>query len=77
MEPLKIIPIELIDHPDPQPIEEKKISSSTNRIRLLGNIIKPVTPNNSIPKSPYIIGLTGRIALFLLFTGLYLLLVNH
>lgn len=63
MEPLKIIPIELIDHPDPKPFEEKKISSSTNRIRLLGTVINPVTPNTTLPACPYIIGLTGTILL--------------
>lgn len=60
MSALKIIPIELIDHPNPKHFEEKKISSSTNRIRLLGTVIKPILPNNIIPKTPYIIGLTGR-----------------
>lgn len=61
METLKIIPIDLIDHPDPKPIEEAKISSSTNRIRLLGTLFNPVKPNDNIPKSPYIIGLTGKL----------------
>lgn len=60
MEPLKIVPIELIDHPDPQPFEEKKISSSTNRIRLLGTLFNPIIPNNTISKLPYLIGLTGK-----------------
>lgn len=77
MGPLKIIPIELIDHPDPSHIEEKKISSSTNRIRLLGTLLKPIIPNNTIPNSPYIIGLTGRyrfdlnitISMILIFLG--------
>lgn len=58
MEPLKIIPIELINHPNPLSIEEKKISSSTTRIRLLGTLINPVIPNE-MPKLPYVIGLTG------------------
>lgn len=60
MEPLKIISIELIDHPDPKPFEENKISSSTNRIRLLGTLLNEVKPNDHIPKSPYVIGLTGK-----------------
>lgn len=60
MEPLKIISIELIDNPGPKPFEENKISSSTNRIRLLGTLLHGVKPNVQIPKSPYIIGLTGK-----------------
>lgn len=57
---LKIIPVELVDEPSPNPIEEKKISSSTGRIRLLGTLLRPVDPNNDIPKKPYVIGLTGN-----------------
>ncbi|XP_074040395.1 bifunctional coenzyme A synthase-like [Leptinotarsa decemlineata] len=60
--PLKIFPVELMDEPNPKPIEEQKISSSTTRIRLLGTLLKPVEPNCSISKTPYIIGLTGGIA---------------
>lgn len=61
MGPLEMISIELIDHPNPKHIEEKKISSSTNRIRLLGTVLNPIVPNYAIQKSPYIIGLTGKI----------------
>lgn len=60
MNELKILPIELVDEPNPNPIEEKKISSSTGRIRLLGTLLRPVEPNTNIPKKPYVIGLTGR-----------------
>ncbi|KAJ8942036.1 hypothetical protein NQ318_002790 [Aromia moschata] len=42
--------------------EQPKISSSTRRIRLLGTVLRPITPNDSIPKTPYVIGLTGGIA---------------
>ncbi|CAH1178912.1 unnamed protein product [Phaedon cochleariae] len=59
---LKIVAIELVDEPNPNPIEEVKISSSTARIRLLGTLLKPVKPNENIPHLPYVIGLTGGIA---------------
>ncbi|CAG9827442.1 unnamed protein product [Diabrotica balteata] len=58
---LDILPIELMDEPNPSPIEEAKISSSTTRIRLLGTLLKPVE-QKAIPKSPYVIGLTGGVA---------------
>lgn len=31
-------------------------------MRLLGTLLKPVVPNENIPKKPYVIGLTGGIA---------------
>lgn len=43
-------------------LHENKVSSSLRRIEMLGSIIKPPSPNNSIPKHPYLIGLTGGIA---------------
>lgn len=59
--PLDIFTVELVDCPDRQEDEEEKISSSTNRMRLLGYPIKEVIMNHDINK-PYIIGLTGGIA---------------
>lgn len=59
---LDILPIELVDEPNPNPIEETKISSSTTRIRLLGTVLQPIETNNNIPTLPYVIGLTGGIA---------------
>nr|CAI5861450.1 unnamed protein product [Callosobruchus analis] len=59
---LHLLPIDLIDEPNPGPTEEKKISSSNTRIRLLGTVMRPIKPNPQIPESPYIIGLTGGIA---------------
>lgn len=60
LNPLKIIPVELIDEPNPSRNEEAKISSSTARMRLLGTVLRQVQPNNNIPKTPYVIGLTGN-----------------
>ncbi|CAH0563565.1 unnamed protein product [Brassicogethes aeneus] len=62
LQPLEVKLIELIDEPNPNPIEEAKISSSTHRIRLLGTVINPIKNNEKIPQKPYIIGLTGGIA---------------
>ncbi|CAH1954558.1 unnamed protein product [Acanthoscelides obtectus] len=59
---LHLLPLQLIDEPNPGPNEEKKISSSNTRIRMLGTVIHPIIPNTKIPRSPYIIGLTGGIA---------------
>lgn len=39
--------------------EEEKVSSSSQRMRLLGTVIQPLTPNCDIPSHPHIIGLTG------------------
>lgn len=60
--PLNVLEVELIDEPFPNQHEETKISSSSTRMRLLGTLLKPVAPNENIPKKPYIIGLTGGIA---------------
>lgn len=62
LKPLKIVPVELIDEPNPGSNEEVKISSSTTRMRLLGTVLKPIQPDKDIPKTPYVIGLTGGIA---------------
>ncbi|KAI1285198.1 Bifunctional coenzyme A synthase [Halotydeus destructor] len=42
--------------------EEDKISSSTNRIRKLGTLLKEPLPKPNLPDKPYVIGLTGGIA---------------
>ncbi|CAH1104390.1 unnamed protein product [Psylliodes chrysocephalus] len=60
--PLDILPVELVDEPNPNPLEEAKISSSTTRMRLLGTVLKPIQKNSNIPNIPYVIGLTGGIA---------------
>lgn len=39
--------------------EEEKVSSSSQRMRLLGTVIRPLTPNLDIPSHPHVIGLTG------------------
>lgn len=59
LKPLDILTVDIIEECDPKANEENKISSSTKRMRLLGTLIKPVTPNEQIPTSPYVIGLTG------------------
>ncbi|KAJ8722181.1 hypothetical protein PYW08_004583 [Mythimna loreyi] len=41
--------------------EENKISSSNQRMRLLGSMLKPPKPNPNIPDWPYVIGLAGGI----------------
>ncbi|XP_050294400.1 bifunctional coenzyme A synthase-like isoform X2 [Anthonomus grandis grandis] len=61
LSPLEIVPIPFIDEPNPQPKEELKVSSSNYRLRLLGELVKPVE-KKCIPNKPYIIGLTGGIA---------------
>lgn len=60
MNTLDVISIQLIDEPYPNLNEEKKISSSTGRIRLLGTLLKPVIKKD-IPDKPYVIGLTGEL----------------
>ncbi|XP_026327157.1 bifunctional coenzyme A synthase isoform X2 [Hyposmocoma kahamanoa] len=42
--------------------EETKVSSSNQRMRLLGTILRPPVPNPKIPEWPYVIGLAGGIA---------------
>ncbi|XP_044760646.1 bifunctional coenzyme A synthase [Coccinella septempunctata] len=59
---LYVHPVELLEEPESGPEEEKKISSSTMRMRLLGTLLKPVVINTRIPARPYVIGLTGGIA---------------
>ncbi|RZF44530.1 hypothetical protein LSTR_LSTR002303 [Laodelphax striatellus] len=43
-------------------IEEDKVSSGNNRLRLLGTILQPPLKRPNLPVEPYIIGLTGGIA---------------
>ncbi|CAK1580417.1 unnamed protein product [Parnassius mnemosyne] len=42
--------------------EESKISSSNQRMRLLGTVLREPVPNPNIPRRPYVIGLAGGIA---------------
>ncbi|XP_061716278.1 bifunctional coenzyme A synthase isoform X2 [Cydia pomonella] len=42
--------------------EEEKVSSSNQRMRLLGTMLRPPVENNNIPAWPYVIGLAGGIA---------------
>ncbi|EFA07751.2 bifunctional coenzyme A synthase [Tribolium castaneum] len=61
LNPLDVHSVKLIDEPYPNLNEERKISSSTGRIRLLGTLLRPVAKKN-IPNKPYVIGLTGGVA---------------
>ncbi|KAL4716682.1 hypothetical protein ACJJTC_004801 [Scirpophaga incertulas] len=49
-------------HPSRSEEEEAKVSSSNQRMRLLGTLLKPPVPNPNIPDWPYVIGLAGGIA---------------
>ncbi|XP_075978098.1 bifunctional Phosphopantetheine adenylyltransferase - Dephospho-CoA kinase isoform X2 [Anticarsia gemmatalis] len=49
-------------HPQRSSEEEEKVSSSNQRMRLLGTMLKPPVPNPHIPDWPYVIGLAGGIA---------------
>ncbi|XP_047991628.1 bifunctional coenzyme A synthase isoform X2 [Leguminivora glycinivorella] len=42
--------------------EEEKVSSSNQRMRLLGTMLRPPVENDNIPAWPYVIGLAGGIA---------------
>ncbi|XP_063383809.1 bifunctional coenzyme A synthase isoform X1 [Cydia fagiglandana] len=42
--------------------EEEKVSSSNQRMRLLGTMLRPPVENKNIPAWPYVIGLAGGIA---------------
>lgn len=59
---LKIHCIDLVELETNQEAKEKKISSSNQRLDLLGTRLKEPVPKSHLPKYPYIIGLTGRIA---------------
>ncbi|XP_038045164.1 LOW QUALITY PROTEIN: bifunctional coenzyme A synthase-like [Patiria miniata] len=58
---LDIHEISLVEDINHAAHEEAKISSSTQRIRLLGTLLKQPT-NKDLPGTPYVIGLTGGIA---------------
>lgn len=47
---------------DAERLNENKVSSSLMRLQKLGTIIREPKPNESIPKRPYLIGLTGGVA---------------
>lgn len=49
-------------HPRRHHEEEDKVSSSNQRMRLLGTLLRPPRPNPNIPDWPYVIGLAGGIA---------------
>ncbi|XP_028166064.1 bifunctional coenzyme A synthase isoform X2 [Ostrinia furnacalis] len=49
-------------HPQRSQEEEQKVSSSNQRMRLLGTVLRPPVPNPHIPDWPYVIGLAGGIA---------------
>lgn len=65
---LKVKVVSLVEEMDPTQkaamgrLNESKVSSSTKRLEKLGTILKPPKENNSIPKRPYLIGLTGGVA---------------
>lgn len=61
LQSLDMFTVELVDCPDRKEDEEEKISSSTNRMRMLGLPIKEINVNYDGTK-PYVIGLTGGIA---------------
>ncbi|CAH0715414.1 unnamed protein product, partial [Brenthis ino] len=55
--------IDLAENLNQQSIEEeRKISSSNQRMRLLGTLLREPKPNPHIPDWPYVIGLAGGIA---------------
>lgn len=65
LDPLEVCVVKLAEDSDHGDHEEKKISSSNRRMRLLGTRLKerPSSPaEEDRPKKPYIIGLTGGIA---------------
>lgn len=59
---LKIHCIDLIEMDTGQENKEKKISSSNQRLDLLGKRLKEPIPKPHLPTNPYIIGLIGGIA---------------
>uniref|UniRef100_A0A6M2DYT0 Bifunctional coenzyme A synthase n=1 Tax=Xenopsylla cheopis TaxID=163159 RepID=A0A6M2DYT0_XENCH len=62
LEPLKIHCIELIEGADNGEGKEHKLSSSNQRMNLLGTRLKEPKENLDLPKKPYLIGLCGGIA---------------
>ncbi|XP_047486498.1 bifunctional coenzyme A synthase-like [Penaeus chinensis] len=60
LKPLEGYIISLVEDKDRKSAEEEgKVSSSSQRMRLLGTVIRPLTPNLDIPSHPHVIGLTG------------------
>ncbi|XP_014287632.1 bifunctional coenzyme A synthase isoform X2 [Halyomorpha halys] len=59
---LQVLSVELIPDIKLDEEEEDKISSSNDRLRLLGTLITQPEPRPHIPSQPYVIGLTGGIA---------------
>ncbi|KAK6620426.1 hypothetical protein RUM44_006827 [Polyplax serrata] len=59
---LDIHVVELAQDCSNNEIEESKVSSSNNRIRLLGTYLKTPVPKPHLPSKPYMIGLTGGVA---------------
>lgn len=72
-----MLQVPLVDEPNPQKNEEKKISSSTKRLRDLGTLLRPVNLNSNIPTKPYIIGLTGTIDLSVIYLKKQVCLVSN
>ncbi|XP_025096576.1 bifunctional coenzyme A synthase-like isoform X2 [Pomacea canaliculata] len=62
MKPLEIVIVDLVQDTCHAPEEEDKVSSSSQRRRLLGELLKPVTSQPHLPSRPYRLGLTGGIA---------------
>ncbi|XP_041979056.1 bifunctional coenzyme A synthase isoform X2 [Aricia agestis] len=62
LNPLETYTISLAADQKRSPIEEDKVSSSNQRIRLLGTLLREPKPNPDIPKWPYVIGIAGGIA---------------
>lgn len=63
LKPMAVLSVPLLPEANKSDdVEEDKISSSNNRLRLLGALIKPPTLKDHLPKTPYVIGLSGGIA---------------
>lgn len=61
---MDIVTVDLVEDTCHAPEEEEKVSSSSQRLRLLGTLLKPptVTSKLNLSSRPYRIGLTGGIA---------------
>lgn len=62
LKPLQIHCIDVVELETNEEAKETKISSSNQRLDLLGTRLREPQPNNNIPDYPYIIGLVGGIA---------------
>uniref|UniRef100_T1HTP5 Cytidyltransferase-like domain-containing protein n=1 Tax=Rhodnius prolixus TaxID=13249 RepID=T1HTP5_RHOPR len=63
LKPLIVHSVDLLLNPNLEDeLEEDKISSSTDRIRLLGRLLRRPEAREDIPKWPYIIGMIGGTA---------------